>query len=178
MSGALTIHNRQRTRPVSVPYFRQLAITCLRDLLALRDFDLGLYLVAAPEMTRLNETYLEHAGSTDVITFDYQEPSGDLDQPRHHANKPNITCLAHVAPLHGEIFICVDEALLQARRFRTSWQSELVRYFIHGLLHLEGHDDHQPAARRRMKREENRLLRLLALIDSSTGTLILCLSSS
>ena len=49
------------------------------------------------------------------------------------------------ATLHGEIFICVDEAVLQARKFRTSWQSEIVRYLVHGVLHLLGHDDSRPA---------------------------------
>ena len=65
--------------------------------------------------------------------------------------------------LHGEIFICVDEAVVQARRFRASWQSELVRYVIHGVLHLRGFDDLHPAGRRKMKREEDRLLREIAL---------------
>jgi rRNA maturation RNase YbeY len=61
--------------------------------------------------------------------------------------------------LHGEIFVCVDEALLQARKFGTSWQSETVRYVVHGVLHLLGHDDLRAAARRGMKREEDRLVR-------------------
>jgi len=61
--------------------------------------------------------------------------------------------------LHGELFICVDDAVAQAREFGTTWQSEIVRYLVHGVLHLRGHDDHDPAARRKMKREENRLLR-------------------
>ncbi|MEP6663542.1 MAG: rRNA maturation RNase YbeY, partial [Verrucomicrobiota bacterium] len=63
--------------------------------------------------------------------------------------------------LHGEIFISIDDAVKQAREFQTSWQSELVRYIIHGLLHLQGHDDLQPAARGKMKREENRFLKKL-----------------
>jgi probable rRNA maturation factor len=57
----------------------------------------------------------------------------------------------------------VDEALIQARRFRTSWQSEIVRYLIHGILHLQGFDDQRPADRRKMKREESRLLRRSSL---------------
>ena len=92
-------------------------------------------------MTRVNETFLQHAGSTDVITFDHAEPDA--------------------AALHGEIFICVDEAVTQARRFRTTWQSELLRYMIHGLLHLQGFDDHTASDRRQMKSEENRLLAAL-----------------
>jgi probable rRNA maturation factor len=64
--------------------------------------------------------------------------------------------------IHGELFICVDDAILQAKAFKTSWQSEVVRYIVHGVLHLLGHDDLKPALRRKMKREENRLVRLLA----------------
>ena len=59
-------------------------------------------------------------------------------------------------------FICVDEAVFQARKFGTSWQSETVRYVVHGVLHLLGHDDLRAAARCKMKREENRLLRELS----------------
>ena len=53
----------------------------------------------------------------------------------------------------------MDEAVLQARKFDTSWQSEIVRYIIHGVLHLVGFDDSSAGARRKMKREENRRLR-------------------
>ena len=60
--------------------------------------------------------------------------------------------------IHGEIFICVDEAVLQARKFGTSWQSEIVRYIVHGVLHLLGFDDSSAGARHKMKREENRRL--------------------
>ena len=99
-------------------------------------FELGVYLLDAPEITHLNETYLQHAGPTDVITFDYCEPTR----------------------LAGEIFVCVDEAKSHARRFRTTWRCELVRYLIHGLLHLRGYNDKRAADRRRMKAEESRLL--------------------
>ena len=140
----VSIANRQRTRFVDLRGLRRIVRTLLADLLQIRVAELGVCLVAAPEMTRLNETFVRHAGSTDVIAFDYSSPasSGTLQNPR----------------LHGEIFVCVDEAVVQARRFRTSWQSELVRYLVHGVLHLLGFDDRRPAARLIMKREENRLL--------------------
>jgi probable rRNA maturation factor len=56
----------------------------------------------------------------------------------------------------------MDEAVWQARKFRTSWQSEIVRYLVHGVLHLLGQDDSSNSERRKMKREENRLLRELS----------------
>jgi rRNA maturation RNase YbeY len=56
----------------------------------------------------------------------------------------------------------MDEAQRQAIRFRTTWQSELVRYVIHGILHLIGYDDHQVARRQKMKCEENRFVKHFA----------------
>jgi probable rRNA maturation factor len=142
VSQSLLLRNRQRARPVDLAFLRRMIKALLRDHFKAASFDLGIYLIGAPEMTRLNETFLQHKGSTDVITFDYSETVG--------------------APFHAEIFICVDEALRQARQFKTTWQSELARYLIHGLLHLDGHDDLRPAARRKMKLEENFVLRNLA----------------
>jgi probable rRNA maturation factor len=100
-------------------------------------------------MAQLNEKFLQHTGSTDVITFDYAEHG---TRNTEHATRP----------LDGEIFICIDDAKTQAREFRTSWQSELARYVIHGVLHLRGFDDIRTADRRKMKREENRLLKEIA----------------
>ncbi|HTI97475.1 MAG TPA: rRNA maturation RNase YbeY [Dongiaceae bacterium] len=148
MPPAVTIQNRQRTRPVSLPQLRRLTQHLLTALLACPEADLGIYLVAAPEMAQVNETHLQHAGSTDVITFDYGEPGPAI---------PEVP-----KKIHGELFICVDEAILQARRFRTTWQAEVMRYIIHGTLHLLGYDDLRMPARRMMKRQENRLLRRLA----------------
>lgn len=141
MSGTLSIRNRQRTRPLRTRCLRRLAQGLLRDLLQRDQFNLGICVVDAREMARLNETFLRHRGATDVIAFDYSESK---------------------VTLHGEIFLCIDEAVAQARRFRTTWPSELVRYLVHGVLHLLGHDDARRAARRRMKREEDRLLKRLA----------------
>jgi len=143
VSGTLFIRNRQRARAIDLRFLRCLTRTLLRDLLAQPNFELGIYLVARAEITWLNETFLQHQGSTDVITFDYGENPA--------------------AGLPGEIFICIDEAISQARKFRTTWQKELVRYIIHGVLHLCGHDDRRASARRRMKTQEDRLLRQLAL---------------
>jgi probable rRNA maturation factor len=142
VSAGLTVRNRQRTQAVARPQLVRITRTLLREILKKTNFDLGIYLVNAHEMTRLNIQFLKHGGSTDVITFDYFD-----------TRLPEL--------LTGEIFVCVDEALAQARRFRTSWQSEVIRYVVHGILHLCGYDDRSAMERRRMKREENRLVKLL-----------------
>jgi probable rRNA maturation factor len=139
----LVVTNRQRTHPVEVSLLKKIIRHLLAEVWRVESFQLGFHLVDPEEMACVNETYLQHSGPTDVITFDHTDGQ-------------------HSQQLHGEVFICVAVAESQAREFRSSWQSELARYAIHGLLHLRGHDDLEPNARRVMKREENRLLQLVA----------------
>jgi probable rRNA maturation factor len=150
----VVLANRQRTRKINRCLLKQITATLLADL-KVEAAELGVHLVAAPEMIRLNEKFLLHAGPTDVIAFDYSEPGRPTPTPRPQTPDPG-------RQLHGEIFICVDEAVLQARKFRASWQSEITRYLVHGVLHLLGHDDAHPAERRKMKRAEDRRLRELS----------------
>jgi rRNA maturation RNase YbeY len=139
----LLVRNHQRTCVIDVPLLRQISRELLLELCPHQEYELGVHLVNEREMVRLNETFLRHQGCTDVIAFNY-----------HDASDPKL--------LRGEIFVCVDEALVQARRFRTSWQSEVVRCLVHGMLHLSGYDDRRRLARQKMKRAENSVLKGLA----------------
>lgn len=137
------IMNRQRDREIDRTLFRRIARSLVEETFGRKDYELGIHFVGAAEMARLNETYLRHEGPTDVITFNHKEG-------------------ADAAWMHGEIFICVEEAVDQARRFGVPLQSEIARYLVHGLLHLEGYDDAGPGPRRVMKRRENHLLNSLS----------------
>jgi probable rRNA maturation factor len=143
LSKNLFIKNRQRAIPVNTRFLGVVTKTLLTEILRINDFDLAVYIVRAPEMVRLNRKFLHHEGSTDVITFNYADTLQDI---------------------HGEVFICIDDAIGQARQFRTNWPSEIIRYTIHGILHLQGFDDLRPAARRKMKREEDRLVNQIARV--------------
>ena len=137
----LTVSNRQKIRKINTRSLKEIAAATLANL-KIQEAELGIVVVGAKEMASLNESFLGHEGPTDVITFDYSE-----------SRTP--------AEIRGEIFICVSEAERQSKLFGTDWQSEVVRYVIHGILHLAGYDDLQPVARKKMKREENRLVRRL-----------------
>jgi probable rRNA maturation factor len=156
----LALRNRQRVRAVDLPLLRRITRKLLQELIGSQPYQLGIHLVAAREMRRLNEEFLGHKGSTDVITFDYARPAFGV--PRSAFRITNVAHQletrkpTHEPFLYGEIFICLDDAVRQARQFRTTWQSELVRYLIHGLLHLHGYDDLTLTARQKMKRQENR----------------------
>ena len=143
--STLNFSNLQRTKPLRARQLKVITEAALAEL-GTAHWNLTFYLVNSRRMAEINETHLQHEGPTDVITFDYGE-----------GESRNTQCA-----LHGEIFICVDVAVTQAREFRATWQSEVVRYVVHALLHLCGHDDQQPAARRAMKRREDALVRRLA----------------
>jgi probable rRNA maturation factor len=144
----IVIANRQRRKKIDARLLKRIVAGLLEEL-KIGEAEIGINLVGAREMTLVNETFLKHTGSTDVITFDYGE---------------NARLARTLAPpkLSGEIFISVDDAIRQAKEFKTSWQSEIVRYVVHGVLHLLGHDDRRIAVRRKMKRGENRLSRKLS----------------
>lgn len=134
----LVINNRQRARRLDRKLIKQIAEFTLTES-GCNMVVLGIHFVSAAEMAKVHKNFMNIAGSTDVITFD-------------HASKPP-------ASIHGEIFISIDDAIAQAREFKTTWQSETARYVVHGILHLLGYDDLSPGARTKMKREENRLLK-------------------
>ncbi len=178
MSNELLLRNRQRTRKIDLRLLRRVAVHLLEELLHL-EFEIGVTLVNSWEMSRINERYLRHAGSTDVITFNYSEqgsPSLDPAELQFEASLPPhpnplprgegaavgaVSEQAHVeasSHLFGDIYICVDEAVIQSKRFGTSWQEEIVRYSVHGILHLAGYDDRNARLRKSMKRVEDKLV--------------------
>lgn len=135
---SVSVANRARDPRVSLRRLRAVARYACAQLWPATPVEVAIQVVSEREITRLNEQFVRHAGPTDVITFSY----GD---------SPAAVC--------GEVFTCPAVAATQARRFRAPLRSELARYVIHGLLHLRGYDDEDPAQRRRMKARENALLK-------------------
>lgn len=141
----LALRNAQRAHRVRIDLAREITRHLLEEMLGLANYELAVTLVSPARMAEINQEFLEHEGSTDVISFDYLEGQEEGRQAR----------------VYGEIFISVADARKQAREFRTTWQEELVRYIVHGVLHLLGYDDLSPAKRKTMKREEGKLVRRL-----------------
>lgn len=144
----ITVQKHPRTLPVRVRWLRGVALAAAAlEPIARRTQQGGavsLVALGASQMATVNGTHLNHSGPTDVITFDYSD-----------ANVSSAT-------LAGEILVCPEVAAQQARAFRTSTGLELIRYIVHGFLHLCGYDDRETEARRAMKRTENRLVRVVA----------------
>ena len=100
--------------------------------------NLEISFVNSSEIVQLNNKYLHHNYSTDIITFDYSKLDSSLE---------------------GEILISLDDALENSKRFHTSFKRELIRLVIHGILHLLGYKDEKTNEKKVMKTKENSLLR-------------------
>jgi len=164
--GQLSIANRQRARPLDLRLLRRIVNCLLSELAFARPVDLEICFAGERDMVRLNESYVRHRGPTDVIAFDYSEdraPQGKgargkrASTPRRSDRGEAVSAAAdrQTLALQGEIIVCVDEALRQSGRYRTSFGAELIRYVAHGVLHLVGYDDQSSSGRRQMKREED-----------------------
>ncbi len=100
---------------------------------------LSVTLVDDTRMAALHLRYLQQAGPTDVLAFPLAEED-DCD------------------PLLGEVVVSVDTADREAKARGLASEEELLRYVIHGTLHLLGYDDHQEEERARMHRRQETLL--------------------
>lgn len=84
----------------------------------------------------VNRQFLGHDYYTDVITFDYSTPS----------------------TLNGDIFISLDTVRSNAEMVETSFDHELLRIIIHGVLHLTGQGDKTPETKLQMTAKEESAL--------------------
>ncbi|MCC6255118.1 MAG: rRNA maturation RNase YbeY [Ignavibacteriaceae bacterium] len=112
-------------------------IKSLSTELYFKILNLEINFISAKSILDINKTYLNHDYTTDIITFNYSEIVNELD---------------------GEIFISIDDALSNSKKFNVSVSDELVRLVIHGILHLLGYDDIAHSDKKIMKRMENKLL--------------------
>jgi probable rRNA maturation factor len=62
-------------------------------------------------------------------------------------------------PLCGDIYIASGRSKKQAKRMRSSWESELCYLVIHGILHLFDYSDYKPKERSKMFAVQDRLFK-------------------
>lgn len=87
---------------------------------------------------KANREFLGHDYFTDVITFDYSRQNR----------------------ISGDILISLDTVASNAALVGDSYERELLRVIIHGVLHLCGINDKGPGEREVMEAEENAALNL------------------
>jgi len=89
-------------------------------------------LVSALDSDRAHQQFMGIAGATDVITF-----------------------------WHGELVICPQVACTQASEYGEPLLRELLRYLIHGMLHLAGYTDEEATERREMEVQQEKIVQFV-----------------
>ena len=93
------------------------------------------------ELLEINIKHLNHNTLTDIITFDYTEGS----------------------KINSDIFISIERVTENAKKFNVSFEEELHRVMIHGILHLCGYKDKTKSDSELMRKKENVALKLKSI---------------
>lgn len=91
--------------------------------------EIGLVCVDDTVIAQIHGDFLNDPAATDVITFQ-----------------------------HGEIIISVETAQREASERGLILEEELLRYAVHGMLHLAGHDDHEAPEREAMHARQEAII--------------------
>ncbi len=100
--------------------------------------ELYYYFCSDEALLDINQRRLGHDFYTDIVTFPLTD-SGDV--------------------ISSEFCISLDRIAENSLNFGRSFESELLRVIIHGVLHLIGYDDHTDEERSRMREKEEECLR-------------------
>ena len=116
-------------------------IRCIKDLAKqeLREIgDITIVFCDDNYLHKINLEFLDHDTYTDVITFDYSTGN----------------------ELISEIYISVDRVLENSKKYNQTFENEIHRVIVHGVLHLCGYKDEQEEDRQIMRDKENHYLSL------------------
>ena len=105
--------------------------------------EVGYMFVDDEKILEVNNEYLGHDYYTDIITFDYDED--DI--------------------INGDLVISLDTVKSNAELFRKTYEEELFRVIIHGILHLCGINDKGPGEREIMEAAENKALEMAKSVN-------------
>jgi probable rRNA maturation factor len=89
-------------------------------------------------LLNLNEQYLDHDTLTDIISFDYTVGN----------------------ELHGDIFISVERVRENAQDFNVTFDEELKRVLVHGVLHYCGFKDKSEDDEKLMRQKEDEKIKM------------------
>ncbi len=114
--------------PVSRKLLKQTAIRVLQEH-SVDHAQLDISVVGARKIKQLNESRLQHQGTTDVLSFPQHERHQLDDFPMPPGFPPHL----------GDIVISFPEAVSTAKRFGKLVDEQLCFYLEHGLLHILGY---------------------------------------
>lgn len=102
--------------------------------------EIELVYVDEDEIVRINHEFLDRDYITDIITFRYDEDDQAIE---------------------GTLYCCAPRISEQSVEFNDDPKTEFLRVFVHGLIHLAGHDDQTPKEKEQMTDLEDQYLNAL-----------------
>ena len=143
MANTVQIRSDRGIHSVDKRWIRRMALAILKHLQA-ENAELSVYLCSTETIHGLNRDWRGKDRPTDVLSF----PQDCVDGP--------------IAGPLGDIVLSPDVAVAQADREGVTYESELLRLLIHGVLHLVGYDHEtgRPEALR-MRAQEKRILGIM-----------------
>jgi len=128
------VQNRQRRLPVDIRRLQR-ELGRVAECEGLGDRAISIVLVSDRNIRQLNRDFHGRDDVTDVLAFDYRPTS-------------------HPDDVDAEVVVSAHRAEAEALHRGLPPDGELLLYCVHGLLHLAGYDDRDPADRRRMWRRQ------------------------
>lgn len=101
--------------------------------------EINFYFTDNTEILDINKKYLDHNYFTDIITFSYCTENS----------------------ISGDIVISVDTVKSNAADYNVTFENELHRVIVHGILHLLGFDDSTEHQKNDMREREDWALKIL-----------------
>lgn len=95
-------------------------------------------------LLEMNTKYLNHNYLTDIITFGFNEDPKKIS---------------------GDLFISIERVEENAQAYNTTFDEELRRVIVHGVLHLIGYDDKEKSDKQKMTDKEDFYLSEFRKID-------------
>ncbi len=123
----------------------------LRNEIDTYDGTINVVFVNDDYIRALNKAYREKDRPTDVLSFNYLKDFHEGD-----------------SELVGEVYISVETTRRQAEENKDTFENELTKLFVHGLLHIHGYDHEEDEEYLEMRKREMAVLkRELPLILNS-----------
>ena len=117
-----TVNSLGNSKTINAEIIKKIILKVLRRMKCKKG-EVSVNCVTENKIKAINKIYRKKDKITDVISFSAQEGERVGDEKDL-----------------GDIFICLKKIKKQAKEYGVSWEEELVRMLVHGVLHLLGYD--------------------------------------
>jgi probable rRNA maturation factor len=132
-SPRIHLSNRQKDLKIYLPAITKIVLSVL-ELEKIFCHEVSVYFVTEKEISALHARFFDDPSPTDCISF-------PID-----------------GEVLGDVFVCPQTAIHYANSHKLNRYEELALYIIHGLLHLIGYEDTEPAKKRCMRKKEKKCM--------------------